>query len=67
MRRTKRAVKRDAHDLLAAIVGFEVVVIWGGELFTHFALNEAEARDWAAQYREVAESIRIWAGNRLFA
>jgi hypothetical protein len=53
--------------VLAAIVGFEVVVVWGGELFTHLALNEREARDWAAQYRDVAQSIRIWAGNRLFA
>ena len=64
MKRTKQAVKRDVHDVVARIVGFEVVVLWGGELFSHLALNIVEARDWAAQYTDVADSIRIWAGDR---
>ena len=64
MKRTKRAAKKDAHDLLASIVGFEVVALWGGQLFTHFALNEIEARSWADQYQGVAERVRIWAGTK---
>ena len=64
MKRTARAAKRDVHDVVAKWVGFEVVILWGGELFSHFALNIEEAREWAAQYTDVADSIRIWAGNR---
>jgi len=33
-------------------------------LFSHLTLNIEEAREWAAQYTDVADSIRIWAGNR---
>jgi hypothetical protein len=64
MTRTPRAIKKDIHDLTALIAGFEVIVVWGGQLFRHLALNAVEAQDWAAQYKDVPASVRIWAGDQ---
>jgi len=64
MKRTKRALPRDIHDVAASLVGYEVTVVWGEKLFNHWALNHEEAKDWVKQYQDPDASVRVWSGNQ---
>jgi hypothetical protein len=64
MKKILRATYKTLHDLIARLVGFEVVACWDKTLHTHWALNDNEAREWARAYRDVSASVRVWSGDR---
>jgi hypothetical protein len=64
MKRTKRALPRDIHDVAASLVGYEVIAVWDDMLFNHWAINHKEAQEWADQYLGTSARVRVWAGNQ---
>lgn len=64
MKKILQATYKTLHDLIARLVGFEVVACWGDSLHTHWALNDNEARQWARAYKDVSARVRVWSGDR---
>ena len=64
MKRIIKATYKTIHDLVARLFGFEVVACWDGKLYTHWALNDREACEWAMAYRDVSATVRVWTGDK---